>query len=183
MIIALAILFGITIFMNGSSFAAIHGGWAQQLELSGSSIIPYIPWVALGIYVIAVSTIRRIPTVWKRWTVFAAATIVMNLVIAYPILVLQKGSVRIQIDDFLTRESQATLKANYPIKWVSYSGSGEGTCVLVRRTDYSDELARFVSNLETRKTEQDGTGQPATRPESKSEGSDKPQPEAEERSR
>jgi hypothetical protein len=33
------------------------------------------------------------------------------------------------------------------------------------------------------KTEQDGTGQPATRPKSKSEGSDKPQPEAESRSR
>jgi hypothetical protein len=31
--------------------------------------------------------------------------------------------------------------------------------------------------------EQAGTGQPATRPESKSEGSDKPQPEAEERTR
>ncbi len=31
--------------------------------------------------------------------------------------------------------------------------------------------------------EQDGTGQPATRPELKSEGSDKPQPEAEGRSR
>ena len=31
--------------------------------------------------------------------------------------------------------------------------------------------------------EQAGTGQPATRPESKSEGNDKPQPEAEERSR
>jgi hypothetical protein len=32
-------------------------------------------------------------------------------------------------------------------------------------------------------SEQAGAGQPATRPESKSEGSDKPQPEAEERSR
>ena len=35
----------------------------------------------------------------------------------------------------------------------------------------------------TEEGEQDGTGQPATRPESKSEGSDKPQPEAEGRSR
>jgi hypothetical protein len=183
MMIALAILFGLTIFMNGSSFAAIHGRWAQQLELPGSIIIPYIPWVALGFYAIAVCTIKRIPTLWKRWTLFVAVTIVMNLVIVYPILVLKRGSVRIQIDDFLTRESQATLKANYPIKWVSYSGGGEGTCVLVRRTDYSDELARFVSNLETRKAEQGGTGQPATRPLSVSEGSDKPQPEAEGRSR
>lgn len=35
----------------------------------------------------------------------------------------------------------------------------------------------------TKKAEQAGTGQPATRPESKSAGSDKPQPEAEGRSR
>ncbi len=35
----------------------------------------------------------------------------------------------------------------------------------------------------TQKAEQDGTGQPATRPESKSEDGDKPQPEAEGRSR
>jgi len=33
-----------------------------------------------------------------------------------------------------------------------------------------------------RQGEQDGTGQPATRSESKSEGGDKPQPESEERS-
>lgn len=38
-------------------------------------------------------------------------------------------------------------------------------------------------NLLTTNTEQPGTGQPATRPGSKSEGSDKPQPEAEGRSR
>ena len=35
----------------------------------------------------------------------------------------------------------------------------------------------------TKEGEQAGAGQPATRPESKSEGSDKPQPEAEGRSR
>ena len=43
----------------------------------------------------------------------------------------------------------------------------------------------FMATLdpESKKAEQGGTGQPATRPESKSEGSDKPQPEAEGRSR
>jgi len=181
--IALAILFGFSILMNGSSFAAIHGRWAQQLELPGSIIIPYIPWVALGLYACAAFAIRRVSTTWKRWTAFVAVTIVMNLVIGYPILVLDRGSVRIQVYDFLPRESHATLEANYPIKWVSYSGSGEGTCVLVRRADYSEGLARFVSNLETRQAEQGGTGQPATRSQSKSEGRDNPQPEAEGRSR
>lgn len=41
-----------------------------------------------------------------------------------------------------------------------------------------DELEVAGQRIET-KAEQAGTGQPATRPESKSEGSDKPQPEAE----
>ena len=42
-------------------------------------------------------------------------------------------------------------------------------------------LGRY--NLKRQEAEQAGAGQPATRPEPKSEGSDKPQPEAEERSR
>jgi hypothetical protein len=43
-------------------------------------------------------------------------------------------------------------------------------------------FCRDLAQLQA-KAEQTGTGQPATRPESKSEGSDKPQPESEGRSR
>ena len=46
-----------------------------------------------------------------------------------------------------------------------------------------DEAITFLNQRKTKFAEQAGTGQPATRPESKSEGSDKPQPEAEGRSR
>ena len=44
-------------------------------------------------------------------------------------------------------------------------------------------IGEFEGGLRKSKAQQDGTGQPATRPGSKSEGSDKPQPEAEGRSR
>ena len=44
-------------------------------------------------------------------------------------------------------------------------------------------LGKRLLELDKTKAEQGGTGQPATRPESKSEGGDKPQPEAEGRSR
>ncbi|CAN5131457.1 hypothetical protein BH23VER1_BH23VER1_27440 [soil metagenome] len=91
-------------------------------------------------------------------------------------------------------------------------GCGVGTCMIDREgdliawrdfgweTDYEDDLiqdnrdrdlvlqfdchaywqtlSRYLTS-----SEQDGTGQPATRPESDSEGSDKPQPESEGRSR
>ena len=55
--------------------------------------------------------------------------------------------------------------------------------------DLPNQKQRFMQNRERQEAyrkqqgEQDGTGQPATRPESKSEGSQKPQPESEERSR
>ena len=49
--------------------------------------------------------------------------------------------------------------------------------LLVVETDANSSV------MQKRPAEQAGTGQPATRPESKSEGGDKPQPEAEGRSR
>jgi hypothetical protein len=54
--------------------------------------------------------------------------------------------------------------------------------------DKDEDVKAFLKNLQpapnrNNQSEQDGTGQPATRPESKSQSSDKPQPEAEGRSR
>jgi len=49
-------------------------------------------------------------------------------------------------------------------------------------TDYRTESTKPKGKPVAFSREQDGTGQPATRPESKSEGSDKPQPESEGRS-
>jgi hypothetical protein len=55
---------------------------------------------------------------------------------------------------------------------------------LVASTNHHFESQfQITKRLDPTPAEQAGTGQPATRPESKSEGSDKPQPEAEGRSR
>jgi hypothetical protein len=66
---------------------------------------------------------------------------------------------------------------NPPIKWKWLLRPG-GLAVVTRADGTVIYLAR-----EKQQSEQAGTGQPATSPESKSEGSDKPQPEAEGRSR
>ena len=57
-----------------------------------------------------------------------------------------------------------------------------GSLVFLERED-EEPILWDGRKAEFTKAEQAGTGQPATRPESKSEGSDKPQPEAEGRSR
>jgi hypothetical protein len=59
----------------------------------------------------------------------------------------------------------------------------EGMLVSYSADDITDEVSDILSGKKQINVEQAGTGQPATRPESKSEGSDKPQPEAEGRSR
>jgi hypothetical protein len=57
--------------------------------------------------------------------------------------------------------------------------------IWLTRDDHGASKTFLISGhfLQEKEIEQGGTGQPATRPESKSEGSDKPQPEAEGRSR
>lgn len=58
---------------------------------------------------------------------------------------------------------------------------GEGG-VAAKMTEAGTPVSPWLTPIKP-EAEQAGTGQPATRPESKSEGSDKPQPEAEERTR
>jgi hypothetical protein len=62
----------------------------------------------------------------------------------------------------------------------------EGEELIVSKKASGKEVMRIdIKHLKIpeNQAEQDGTGQPATRPESKSEGSDKSQPKSEGRSR
>ena len=72
------------------------------------------------------------------------------------------------------------MPERYSDEWVDYVIPKDGIST-------NPELVAWFENMRTTKkqaeAEQAGTGQPATRSESKSEGSDKPQPEAEGRSR
>ena len=82
----------------------------------------------------------------------------------------------------------ANKKAKGSLKF-AFLGSGENGeyfCEWIDLENYSEGLRLVIaSNFPTlpAKAEQAGAGQPATRPESKSEGGDKPLPEAEGRSR
>lgn len=75
-------------------------------------------------------------------------------------------------------------------EWVSYCFTLRGASLDRAVIDvYAPEQSGRISlkglpvHVEQKKVEQGGAGHPATRPESKSEGSDKPQPESEGRSR
>jgi hypothetical protein len=144
---ALAILFGFGIVMNGSTFAAIQGRYARMLELPGSVAVPYLPWIALACYFAAVLALRRRKTARTRWLGFILATLTANTLIAYPIFLLDSGSTRIPVRDLISKESRASYEAKYAIKFVSYSTSAEGAGIRVRKDQYSQELASYITDL------------------------------------
>jgi hypothetical protein len=88
-----------------------------------------------------------------------------------------------------TAEELASAYAHYGVQlddWMKL-GYHDGFIIVFALDEQQEQIAGINHLLshgfKITKGEQDGTGQPATRPESKSEGSDKPQPEAEGRSR
>ena len=143
----LAILFGFGIFMNGSSFASIHGRFAQQLELSGSAAIPHIPWIALGAYIVVVTLIKRIEKTAIRWLAFIAATIMGNAITIYPIILLNHGSTLIVSNGEFSRDSLASFKARYPVLLSSYMYSSNGGSLRVRNDQFSPDMQEYLTQL------------------------------------
>ena len=133
--------------MNGSTFAAIQGRFAQKLDLPGSSLIPYIPWIVLAGYVGAVWALRTVKRTRTRWIGFIIVTVIANTLIAYPIFLLDHGSTPIPVKDLISRESRAAFEAQYSVKFVSYSSSQEGACIRVRKDQYSEAMASYVADI------------------------------------
>jgi hypothetical protein len=84
-----------------------------------------------------------------------------------------------EIESFYLDEDAIGQQRFRFLTWIRVGADDEEFSVLSEDVDWD----LVVSTFENNKVEQAGTGQPATRPESTSEGSDKLQPEAEGRSR
>lgn len=137
--------------MNGSSFASMHGRFAQQLELSGSTAIPYVPWIALGAFIAAVTVIKRIEKTAIRWFAFIAATFIGNAITIYPILLLNHGSTLIVANEHISPESLASFKARYPVLIASYTYENKGRSLRVRNDQFSPDMQEYLTQLTTEK--------------------------------
>lgn len=145
--IILAVLFGFNLLMAGGDIAAIYGGRAMRLELPGSGIIPYVLWLSVGAYALMVFGVMRIKSTAARWAAFVLATALAYLPALYPLKVLSRGSVAIPVAPDLTKESLQRFEKAYPVKYIRYSDSREGSRIRVQREDYSEAMAHFLRDL------------------------------------
>ena len=88
--IPLQMLFGWSILLNGSTFAAIQGRFAQVLNISGSNLIPYIPWLSLALFLVGTTLTRNLKPLWKSWLVFFIIFFAAHALIGYPNLLLSQ---------------------------------------------------------------------------------------------
>ena len=133
--------------LNSSTFSAIYGGKAQDLELAGSSVIPYIPWIALSFFLIGTILTRSIKPKWRSWICFFLILIGANVLTGYPELLLSRGASKIKLDEYISKNNQIKFEEKYNIPYAHYSSSSDGACILVRKDDYTRELANFVRDI------------------------------------
>ena len=149
--------------MNGSSFPAFQGEAAQTLEIPGSELVRYVPWIALAGYIASVLAIRAMTKTAPRLAGFIVATLIAHTMIGYPLFLLDHGSTRIPVKDLVSNESRLQFEAKYPVKWVSHS-THEGSCFRVRKDQYSEEIATYITKLINRQAESGRDGRIAPVP-------------------
>jgi hypothetical protein len=84
------------------------------------------------------------------------ATLLGNLVVSCPMLLLDRGTIRISVAALLNPENRQALEAVYPEKWIGDSSSSDGICFRVRKDDYSPDLTIFVVSLAAQQAKSDG---------------------------
>ena len=146
--ILLIIFFGWPIILNGSTFAAIQGRFARQLDLTGAAIIPYVPWIALSVFIVGVVISGRSEKVWVKWVGFIAAILIGNSLIAYPVIIYNSGAHKISLSESPSRELRADFESRFNAKAVWYSNSSEGDLLVVREKDFSQDMVKFIESAE-----------------------------------
>jgi len=145
---ALAILFSWCIVMHGNGFAAMKGGVVTSLEVPGFWLVPYLPWISLGIYITAVIGIRRDKKLWRRWALFAAATVLCNTIIGYPNWLYNRGVHRIILTSQPSKELRLAFESHFKVKTKWYSNSNEGEVLAVSNTDFSEDMVAYIKQAE-----------------------------------
>ena len=164
MIIFAHIFFAFTIIMFGSDFAAMDGRMARQLSLSGSAIVPYVPWIGLGIYVVTVLLTRKHERVAIRSFGVLGGYIIAALIVTYPNVLFDRFSAKIKTSEWLLPETIEDFEDQFETPTVHYSDSSTGgPWIAVPKDRFDNAMIDWVNEYEKKNVEQ-SAGENASRP-------------------
>jgi len=154
MMIFAHLFFAFTIVMFGSDFAAMDGRMAGELDLPGSGIIPLIPWIALGLYVLAVLFTRKSDRVPIRSAGVVGGYLFAGLLVMYPNVLFDQLSTKIKTREFLPPEALEDFERIFDTPSVHYSSSSSGgPWIAVPNKSFDKAMVDWVEKFEKRNTE------------------------------
>ncbi len=143
--IPLALFLGFGILAMGSEVLAIHAGFAEQLDLPGAWIIPWMPVIATVLFGLAVFGIRRMKRF--RWMALFIAYFLGHAVTVWTLSLYQHATMAIHLPARPNKDSLAQFDTAYPVKRAFDPSSGRGVVMRVRPEDYSEAMAQFAKEL------------------------------------
>jgi hypothetical protein len=134
----------LSLFMIGSDFAAIQGGFAHTLHLPLAYVAMATPILAPGVYAGVGYALRGTLLRNVRWILaclLAAATL------GLPTWILTTGSRPILLTRWLQPDEQTAVRAVFPHPFVHYSATGKGIRLLIRRDDCDSKLIEYLASI------------------------------------
>ncbi len=143
--LGLHIVVACAILLIGSDFAAMDGRLAKELLLAGSGIIPFIPWIGVGIYFCGVVVSRNATKRWKLYGGIFAGFFLAILCIGYPNWLYERYSQKIEAGSFLSADEIKSFEEKFNTSVIQTSRSGIGaTYIVVPRNKYSPAMVAFL---------------------------------------
>jgi hypothetical protein len=143
-------LFCFVILLTGSDFAAMDGGLARRLSLTGSCVIPFVPLAGVVIYVLIVRITGKTPKLSYRIGGIVAAYLLGSICVSYPNWLFEKYSQKIGIKSFLKHDEMflpndeiTNFEQTFKTPAVQYSSS-DGFWLVVPRNKFSEPMISFL---------------------------------------
>ena len=146
-------VFGLAILMIGYDFAAVDGGMARRLSLTGAGVIPFIPWLAASIYILIVGVARKVSKQWIAVCGNVGAYILAAVCTTYPNWLFERYSQKIEIgplakrgEMFLPADEITMFEHKFNTPTIQYSSSSGGPWLVVPRNKFSDAMVSFLND-------------------------------------
>lgn len=146
MIKAGAVLFvGCGLFMNSVTLCHMPPqSFAEDVGAPGAWLLSWSPWVFVGMYVVAVFWAYRVESLARQCVVWMVCTAAAVLFFGYSVEMVREELREVVLEGEEDWKLEQHFEAEFGVEAACYGGN-EGLVLVVRESDYREEMEEFVS--------------------------------------
>jgi len=132
------------LLIPAADVTALDGSMAAELEVPGAALVRMSPWIMLGMAIVCPYLFFH-----TRWARFRRS-LTMGLVflcLMSPSLLVAATCSSIRLSRMLSSDEVEDLHRRFPFPTFLYSASGEGDCLVIRRSVDAPALRGYLDGL------------------------------------